>query len=85
MAPAHQGRGLATAATDLALDYAFAVLNLHKVYLIVDVDNRAAVRIYERAGFLTEGTLREEFFADGRYRDALRMGVLQHEYLARRL
>ena len=84
VAPAHQGRGLATAATDLALDYAFAVLNLHKVYLIVDVENRSAVHIYEKAGFVTEGTLREEFFADGRYRDALRMGVLQHEYLARR-
>ncbi|GAA4418051.1 spermidine N1-acetyltransferase [Actinokineospora soli] len=84
VSPDHQGRGHATAATDLALDYAFAVLNLHKVYLIVDVENRGAIRIYERAGFRVEGELREEFFANGRYRDALRMSVLQAEYLERR-
>jgi diamine N-acetyltransferase len=82
--PGQQGRGFATAATELALDYAFAVLNLHKVYLIVDVVNAGAIHIYEKAGFLVEGTLREEFFADGRYRDARRMSILQQEYLARR-
>jgi diamine N-acetyltransferase len=82
--PGQQGRGFAKAATELALDYAFAVLNLHKVYLIVDVANAGAIHIYELAGFLVEGTLREEFFADGRYRNALRMGLLQDEYLARR-
>nr|WP_328840974.1 spermidine N1-acetyltransferase [Nakamurella leprariae] len=82
--PAWQGRGFAKLATELALDYAFAVLNLHKVYLIVDVANLGAIHIYEQAGFSVEGTLREEFFADGRYRDALRMGLLQGDYLARR-
>lgn len=79
--PDQQGRGHATTAIMLALDYAFAVLNLHKTYLLVDVDNVHAIRLYEKAGFSTEGTLREEFFADGRYRDALRMSILQHEHL----
>jgi diamine N-acetyltransferase len=82
--PSQQGRGYAKVATQLALDYAFAVLNLHKVYLIVDVVNAGAIHIYEKTGFLTEGTLRDEFFADGRYRDALRMSMLQDEYLAHR-
>lgn len=79
--PAHQGRGYAREATRRALDYAFAVLNLHKVYLVVDVENAAAVHVYRTVGFVTEGELREEFFADGRYRNALRMGILQHEHL----
>lgn len=82
VAPDHQGRGHASAATDLALRYAFATLNLHKVYLIVDVENAAAIHVYEKNGFVVEGTLREEFFAAGRYRDALRMAVLQRDYLA---
>lgn len=83
VAPQHQGRGLASAATRKALDYAFAVLNLHKVYLIADVANEKAIHVYRKAGFQSEGILREEFFAAGRYRDALRMGVLQREHLAR--
>ncbi len=82
--PDFQGWGHARAATVKALDYAFAVLNLHKVYLIVSVENSRAIHIYEQAGFVTEGELREEFFADGRYRNALRMGILQHEHLSAR-
>ena len=66
-----------------ALDYAFGVLNLHKVYLVVDVDNARAVRAYERTGFVVEGELREEYFASGRYHDAYRMAVLQREHLGR--
>ncbi|MCZ9326686.1 spermidine N1-acetyltransferase [Nocardia farcinica] len=81
IAPGHQGRGLATLATRKALDYAFAVLNLHKVYLIVDVANTKAIHIYRKLGFQDEGTLRDEYFAAGRYRDALRMSILQHEHL----
>jgi len=83
VAPDQQGRGYASVATDLALRYAFAILNLHKVYLIVDVENLGAIHVYEKNGFVVEGTLREEFFAAGRYRDALRMSLLQREYLNR--
>ncbi|MFC8047880.1 spermidine N1-acetyltransferase [Nocardia sp. NPDC057353] len=81
IAPGHQGRGLASIATGKALDYAFAVLNLHKVYLIVDVVNEKAIHVYRKLGFQDEGTLRDEYFAAGRYRNALRMGILQHEHL----
>ena len=36
IAPSYQGRGYAKAATRIAVGYAFRVLNLHKVYLVVD-------------------------------------------------
>lgn len=84
VAPDAQGRGYAQQATTKALDYAFAVLNLHKVYLIVSVENPKAIHIYQQAGFVTEGELREEFFSDGRYRNALRMGILQNEHLGKK-
>ena len=63
------------------MGYAFRVLNLHKVYLVVDKDNIAAVHVYERCGFQIEGLLKEEFFSNGAYRDAYRMALLQHEHL----
>ncbi|RMH92950.1 spermidine N1-acetyltransferase [Lysobacter pythonis] len=82
VAPEHQRRGHAGIATCLAINYAFRVLNLYKLYLLVDVDNAAAIRIYERCGFQREGLLKDEFFSDGRYRSAYRMCLFQHEVLA---
>ncbi len=35
----YQGKGLATRAAKLAMDYGFTVLNLYKLYLIVDKEN----------------------------------------------
>ncbi|OZI32802.1 spermidine acetyltransferase [Bordetella genomosp. 1] len=81
IAPNFQGQGYAKIATRIAVGYAFRVLNLHKVYLVVDKDNQAAVHIYRGCGFSVEGELREEFFSNGRYRDAYRMGLLQAEHL----
>lgn len=79
--PIHQGRGYAKIATKLGLDYAFRVLNMHKVYLIVDTVNEAAIHVYEKTGFVTEAELIEEFFVEGSYHNALRMYMLQHDYL----
>ncbi|WP_137724521.1 spermidine N1-acetyltransferase [Prescottella subtropica] len=84
VAPGHQGRGYAGVATRKVLAHAFATLNLHKVYLLVDTENHAAVHIYEKVGFAVEGVLREEYFAAGRYRDATRMGIFQRDFLATR-
>jgi diamine N-acetyltransferase len=49
--------------------------------LVVDVVNEKAIHVYRKLGFQDEGTLREEYFAAGRYRDALRMSILQSEHL----
>lgn len=85
IAPDWQQRGYASSATRLAVAYAFRVLNLRKLYLVVDVENVAAIGIYEKCGFVTEGRLHEEFFANGAYRSALRMAIFQHQFLGQRL
>lgn len=79
--PDCQGKGYAGAATRAVLRYAFAVLNLHKVYLLVDNANEAAIHVYEKAGFVTEGVLRGEYFADGAYQDVTRMAIFQRDFL----
>ena len=45
-----------------------------KVSLRVLAHNEPAKRLYESCGFVLEGTLREEFFLDGRYVDDLLLG-----------
>ncbi|MBS9437438.1 spermidine N1-acetyltransferase [Photorhabdus noenieputensis] len=80
--PAYQGQGHATKAAKLAMEYAFSVLNLYKLYLIVDKENAKAIHIYSKLGFYTEGELIDEFFINGSYRTAIRMCVFQHQYFA---
>lgn len=82
VSPEAQGRGYARAATQRAINYAFRVLNLYKLYLLVDVDNARAIRIYEGVGFIREGVLVDEYFSDGRYHSAIRMALFQHQALA---
>lgn len=84
IAPDHQGKGLARRAAILAMDYGFGVLNLHKIFLVVDKDNEKAIHIYEKLGFEVEGVLREEFFINGQYRDVTRMCLFQQDYLRSR-
>jgi len=89
IAPQAQGQGYATVATRLAIDYAFSVLNLRKIDLIVDKSNAAAIHVYEKSGFRHEAELIEEFFGNGQDHNALRTCMFQHEFfsanLARRL
>jgi len=80
IAPHAQGRGYASIATRLAIDYAFSVLNMRKLYLIVDKSNTAAIHVYEKCGFRHEAELIEEFFGNGRYHNALRMCMFQAEF-----
>lgn len=83
IAPEHQGKGFARVCIHKALDYSFTILNLHKIYLSVAVDNAKALHLYEQCGFVEEGHLVGEFFIEGQYRDAKRMYILQGDYLAR--
>lgn len=48
ISPEYQGKGLATRAAKLAMDYGFTVLNLYKLYLIVDKENEKAIHIYRK-------------------------------------
>lgn len=79
--PAHQGNGYAKLATSLAAEYAFSQLNLHKLYLIVDPINEKAIHIYEKCGFEQEAVLKETFFVEGEYHDAMLMGMFQRDFV----
>jgi diamine N-acetyltransferase len=74
-----QGLGLAKIAMSNAIDYAFNILNMHKIYLYVDAKNHKALNIYKELGFIQEGILRQHFFVEGAYHDSIVMGILSHE------
>lgn len=74
------GKGIGTEAVNLLVDYGFNRLNLHRIWLGVNADNERAVKCYLKCGFKEEGRLREDIFYHGKYADAIRMGILRHEW-----
>lgn len=75
-----RGKGIGQEAMCLLLDFAFFELNLHRVQLSVFEYNQPAIRLYERLGFVREGTYREYIHRDGRHYDMYLYGLLDREW-----
>jgi RimJ/RimL family protein N-acetyltransferase len=74
------GKGYALEAWRLVIDYAFKRLGLRKIIAGVLSDNVASIAVLEKLGFETEGRLRKEYFVEGEYRNAVRLGLLKEEF-----
>lgn len=69
----YRGKGVGKIAMQWLIDYGFKELNLHKINLGVIEKNVAAVKLYERMGFVVEGRMKEEVFVEGELVDFLSM------------
>lgn len=78
--PGDTGRGLGSDGIAAILDFGFGSLRLERIWLDVYDFNERARRLYERLGFVHEGTLRRAAFHDGRYIDVHRMAILRDEW-----
>lgn len=78
---AYWDKGYGTDATRTMLRFAFAEMGLHRVTLGVVDYNARAQRVYEKCGFQVEGRVREAKLRDGRWCDAIIMGILDREFL----
>ncbi len=73
-------QGIGTEATNLLLDFAFNILNLHNIYLSVLSYNKRAIRCYEKIGFKKIGVQREFMFVSGKYHDVYLYDMLASEF-----
>lgn len=69
--PAYWGQGLVSEAMTAVMNYGFDVMKLHSVEANVNPDNKASVRILQKAGFVQEAYFRENYFFNGRFLDTL--------------
>lgn len=76
------GKGYGTEAMRLLVQHGFDTLNLNRVELGVFSHNVAALRSYEKLGFVVEGTKRQARFRGGQYRDEITLALLRHEWLS---
>jgi RimJ/RimL family protein N-acetyltransferase len=79
---AEWSKGYGTDALRAICDFGFGQLRLERIELDVYEPNKRAQRSYEKAGFVTEGTMRHAHFSDGRHHDVLRMALLRGEWEA---
>lgn len=77
----YKGKGIATQAGKLILDYAFKQLRLNKVYLFTETNNIVAQRLFERLGFVKEGCLIKDIVSHGEYADRFVYGLCTDDYM----
>ena len=75
-------RGCGSWAVQEMLRRGFEEMSLQRIYLRVASDHDAAIRVYRRCGFQSEGLLRKDRYVGRGYADTLMMSVLKEEFAA---
>ena len=62
------------------LKIAFEEFLLHRIYLNVLSDNQKAIRLYEKCGFVCEGTFRNHLLLGKEFKSLKWYSILKEEY-----
>jgi RimJ/RimL family protein N-acetyltransferase len=79
-APDDTGQGYGSDALRAIVGFGFGELRLNRIWLDVYDFNDRARRVYERVGFVHEGTLRQAVDRAGAHHDVHRMAILREEW-----
>jgi RimJ/RimL family protein N-acetyltransferase len=71
-----RNQGVGTALMQAGLDWAHGVPVIKRLQLQVFVDNEHAIHIYEKLGFVVEGTRHNAFLRNGQFIDSILMALL---------
>ena len=78
--PDDTGHGYGSYALRALVAFGFGELRLERIWLDVYDYNDRARHVYERVGFILEGTLRRALFHEGAFHDVHRMAILRDEW-----
>ena len=74
------GKGVGSRLLQAALELCDNWFNIHRVELEVFTDNTEALSLYEKHGFVKEGTLRDYAFKNGKYSDVYAMARINKKF-----
>ena len=69
--PAHWRKGIMKEAIKCVVDYGFDILKVHSIEAMLSAGNIASSAVLESTGFVKEGHLKESFYFNGKFEDAL--------------
>ena len=75
----YTGKGIMTEAVKLIVAYAFTVLNLNRLELLVSVHNEKSAAVARRCGFTEEGICRDFELINGKFVDHRRFSLLARD------
>jgi RimJ/RimL family protein N-acetyltransferase len=78
--PAFRGKGLGTDIVRVLCRYGFAIRGLYRLQVDTLADNDAMIGAAVRVGFVPEATLRGQAWVNGRFADAVLLGLLAAEW-----
>jgi RimJ/RimL family protein N-acetyltransferase len=70
-------KGYMSESFQLMTDHAFQKMNLNKLYAGTEKDNKAAIALFKKMGWKTEGEFKQETYRDGRYIDVVRFAIFK--------
>ena len=75
--PEYSNNGIITEAVSAIINYGFDVMNLHSIEAIIDPENRASELVLIKNGFIKEGHLIENEYAEGKFWDTVIYSLLK--------
>ena len=76
----NRNKGIGTFAVREMLKHAFNNLNMHRVELTVLETNARAIHLYEKIGFVHEGTKRDSNYKNGKFVNMRLYSILKEEF-----
>ncbi|ASK60960.1 GNAT family N-acetyltransferase [Virgibacillus phasianinus] len=78
--PSYWGKGYATEATRLIVDWGFKEFGFHRIFATCDPRNKASARVLGKIGMVREGRIREHIRLKEGWRDSYLYSVLDREW-----
>ena len=69
--PAYQGKGYASEALSLVIDYTLTHLNVHQLFANITSDNYKSIALFEKFNFKFAGIKKDWIFTDTIYKDEI--------------
>jgi len=76
------GKGFGNEILEIIFTFGFSRLNLNKIRAGANIENKVAIKLYQRLDCVQEGLFRAIQYRHGRYYDAAMFGIFRDEFVA---